>query len=487
MAATDDHSLRTAVAALGGAGEAVVVADAERLHIVAANDTALALLGSDPLGHHIAWLLPDLVAEDLQHRITALLSIGERSIVFTARPRWEAEGGADVPVRVDVVERDGSPFVVAFIRDSPEDRASRPPREPASPLASASERQQTLDRLDAEVRRAFRHRRGLAVVHVRVDVRSGSPDESEQTLMTAARRLRDATRVDETFGRCDPDALLWILHETDLDGAVAAARRARRAIAGERGDVEVVDVGVASLRHGETAPILLRRAEQHRLADEPGGIVPVESGPSVEMGRLLRATSSGDIRAVQAVLADVVRIRGPLPAYDTVIFPTLRLLGEVLLASGGRRSADHRAIWLIDSAVARWPRTPAAKAAPVVAVMPFGLDARRITTQAVRDASASAGWSPLTLELAPGADAPATIGALGATAVIAVVGDDSDLLAVAHLVEDIREYGRGELVAVAAAPGSVLQRWSPPPPARSLESARAVAAALGGPVTRAPA
>ena len=135
MAATDDHSLRTAVAALGGAGEAVVVADAERLHIVAANDTALALLGSDPLGHHIAWLLPDLVAEDLQHRITALLSIGERSIVFTARPRWEAEGGADVPVRVDVVERDGSPFVVAFIRDSPEDRASRPPREPASPLA----------------------------------------------------------------------------------------------------------------------------------------------------------------------------------------------------------------------------------------------------------------------------------------------------------------------------------------------------------------
>lgn len=46
MAATDDHSLRTAVAALGGAGEAVVVADAERLHIVAANDTALALLGS---------------------------------------------------------------------------------------------------------------------------------------------------------------------------------------------------------------------------------------------------------------------------------------------------------------------------------------------------------------------------------------------------------------------------------------------------------
>lgn len=488
MAAADFlTSLQAAVAVLGGAGEAVVVAGAEDLAILAVNAAAEELLGDVRAeGRTLDWMFPDTARGELRTSVDALLRHGGRSMGLTTRPRWEPAGGMSVPVRLDLVRRDGIPLVLAFVRDSPEERALRPSVSDPSPLDGLPDRTALLAELDAEVRRAFRHGRSLAIVNVRLRA-SGRPQRDQQGVVhAAARRLREAVRAEETLGRSGDDSFAWILHEADAKGARAAAERARRAALGDLANGVAVAVGVAALTRGDSATELLRRAELDTIVDPGPGRRGARgaSGLAAEAERLLRAGLDGDARAVADILRTCFEERGHAGAYDEVIQPALRRLSRTSGPEPARPAEEHRAIVLLEWGLARRPRIYAPPDSAVLAVLPMGVEARRVTTCAAADAAATAGWTPVILEVPPASDVTRPVSDLGARAVALVLGDDADLLETAHVIEDLAETIPGIMVVAMGPPGGILRRWSPPPPARALSTAGALVQALGGPSRR---
>jgi GGDEF domain-containing protein len=477
--------LRAAVAALGGAGEAVVVAAADDLGLLALNRAASELLGGVAAeGRPLDWMFPDLLPGELRDRVDALMRAGGRSMGLTTRPRWEPPGGRRVAVRVDLVRREGVPLVLAFVRDSPEERALRPTAAPPSPLAALPDRAALLAELDAEIRRAFRHRRGLGLVSVRVRGPQGTSDPDQETLLDdAARRLREAVRAEETLGRTGRDSFAWVLHEADAAGTRAAAERARRAASGGRPTGVLVRVGLAALARGDSAAELLRRAERDAVSDPgPGRRGGRSSGrldPVADM--VLRAALAGDARALGQAVHACIDDRGHLDAYDEVLHPVVARLTRVAGPDPVRPAEQHRAVVLLEWALARRPRAYAPPDAPVLVVLPLGSDARRVTLHAVMDAGALAGWGGLAVEVPPAADVTRPVLALGAEAVAVVLGDDSDLLEAARIVDGLAELDRGLTLLVAGAPGGIMRRWNAPPPARAVTSASAMATVLGGP------
>ncbi|MFN8110450.1 MAG: diguanylate cyclase [Thermoleophilia bacterium] len=476
-------SLRAAVASLGGGGESVVVAGADDLAIIAVNPAAQELLGdADWAGHTLEWLFPDVGAGELRTRIEALTRHGGKSMGITARPRWESEGGANVPVRLDVVRRDEVPLVVVFIRDSPEERALRPTTDAISPLAELPDRASLLAELDIEVRRAFRHRRGLAIVHVRLRMAGVPEAEQEALVLDAARRLRESVRGEETLGRSGPDGFAWILHEATAQGARTAAERARRVAQGPRSGAAAVSVGVAALVRGDGAADLLRRAELDTQVD-PGPSRRAgrgASGLNAEAERLLRAAIGGDARSVVEIVRACMDERGHVAAYDEVLHPVMRRLVRGGASEPVRPPEEHRAAALLEWAVMRRHRVYPQPDAPVAVVMPMGVEARRVAAAAAADGAARAGWAPITLEVPPASDVTTPIAGLEGGAVILVLGDDSDLLEVAHIIEDAREALPGVQLLVFGTPGGILRRWTPPPPARAVPTTAGLVAALEG-------
>jgi diguanylate cyclase (GGDEF)-like protein len=104
------------------------------------------------------------------------------------------------------------------------------------PLTGAYNRRSLDDFLAREVERARRHRRPLAVAlfdidHFRAVNETFGHRGGDVTLKDVADRLRAQTRKDEFFARYGGEEFATVLPETDLEGAVVYAERARRAVA----------------------------------------------------------------------------------------------------------------------------------------------------------------------------------------------------------------------------------------------------------------
>lgn len=121
------------------------------------------------------------------------------------------------------------------------------------PLTGLPNRRPFEQRLAAEIANAIRHDRSLSLALLDLDNfksindRFGHP-AGDRALMQTAERLREILRRGELLVRLGGEEFAWILPETDLDGAWAAAERARQAIAGRPFD----EVGALTISVGVT-------------------------------------------------------------------------------------------------------------------------------------------------------------------------------------------------------------------------------------------
>ena len=123
--------------------------------------------------------------------------------------------------------------------------------------------------LAAECERSRRHGRRLALAVIDVDHFKAVNDlhghtAGDRALVEVAHRLGAASRSGDILARVGGEEFAWILPETSLEGALAVADRARRAIA----DVPIfgvgavtVSIGVSELLHGGVATELYRQAD----------------------------------------------------------------------------------------------------------------------------------------------------------------------------------------------------------------------------------
>jgi diguanylate cyclase (GGDEF)-like protein len=125
------------------------------------------------------------------------------------------------------------------------------------------------DTLQAEVRRARRYRRPIAVVLVDLDNFKQVNDRAghqagDRLLQSIAGALHDVVRGTETVARLGGDEFALLLPETDLDGAYLTADRVRTAIEVLPEAVEhgvTASAGVADLAQASSADDLLRFAD----------------------------------------------------------------------------------------------------------------------------------------------------------------------------------------------------------------------------------
>jgi diguanylate cyclase (GGDEF)-like protein len=126
------------------------------------------------------------------------------------------------------------------------------------------------ERLDKEVGRARRHESALSLIvfdldhFKRVNDLHGH-DVGNQVLAEAARRLAGLIRSGEMVARVGGEEFAWILPETNAEGALAAAERARRALSEQPFEVVgrlTVSAGVCELGgRAEDAGALFRLAD----------------------------------------------------------------------------------------------------------------------------------------------------------------------------------------------------------------------------------
>jgi len=205
-------------------------------------------------------------------------------------PRAGLRSAVSAPIEVD--GRPWGALSVATTRPEPlpsgtEDRLTRLAELAALAIMSAAARDQMVtlaatdhltglwnrrafqERLAAEIERARRHERPLSLVAMdidhfkRVNDIHGHPT-GDRVLIEVARRLFATVREGEIVARVGGEEFAWILPETDGEGAVGAAERARLAIAAEPfpdvGPI-TVSLGVCDLDEGETASELVRLAD----------------------------------------------------------------------------------------------------------------------------------------------------------------------------------------------------------------------------------
>lgn len=477
-------AVRRAMAALEGAEEVVVVADAASRAILAVNRAGRELLDGRPaVGRPLEWLFPDADASDLRRRVRTLVDAGGRSMGISARAVWDMAQGRPAAARIDVVRRDDVPILVAFVRAHPEDHVLRADRPDA--LAALPGRDTFLALADAEVRRASRHGRPLSMVAVRLVVPAaieGSGEAEAAVLAGVAEQLRAVTRAEEPVARVGRLAFAWLLPEATPEGARVAAERARAVGAAfiEAG-VRVL-VGVAALVPGDSGATLLRRAEGDALAHPGSGGRPGRTAPapSAAGAALLRASLDGDARAVARLVEEALVTYGLPAAFDVVFEPALARVTRGAGVAGAddgdsgsprRYARAHRAVAMLEWGVGRRAPVQPPPDAPVAAMLPIGMDAHRLTLPGACDAAASAGWMPVVVQMPHAADLAPPLARLGAAALVAVLGDDTDLLDAGHLLAGLGEALPAAPLFAVGPPGGLLERWSPPPAALPVSSA----------------
>ncbi len=124
-------------------------------------------------------------------------------------------------------------------------------------------------RLEEEVANAVRHGRPLSIAVIDVDRFKAVNDmyghlTGDRTLEEVARRVAAVVRHGEMLARVGGEEFAWILPESDGDGAVLAAERARQAVAAESfepvGKI-TISIGVAELDASHDRARLYQRAD----------------------------------------------------------------------------------------------------------------------------------------------------------------------------------------------------------------------------------
>lgn len=116
-----------------------------------------------------------------------------------------------------------------------DERATLAAQASTDPLTGLANRRALQERLVAEVSRAQRHKRTLAVAVVDIDHFKevndfGGHDAGDAMLVEVAASLADQTRAEDTLGRIGGDEFAWIMPETTREQALVAVERARRVI-----------------------------------------------------------------------------------------------------------------------------------------------------------------------------------------------------------------------------------------------------------------
>ncbi|MEJ7845594.1 MAG: PAS domain S-box protein [Acidimicrobiales bacterium] len=135
------------------------------------------------------------------------------------------------------------------------------------------------ERLHAEVERTGRYRRNLSVVMLDLDHFKQVNDlhghqAGDRVLAEVARRLRAEARDGDLVARIGGEEFAWLMPETDQEGALAVAERARRAIHdGPFAEVGTVTVsaGVCASTCGPDAGELVRHADLALYRAKGGG------------------------------------------------------------------------------------------------------------------------------------------------------------------------------------------------------------------------
>ncbi len=149
----------------------------------------------------------------------------------------------------------------------------------SDPLTGLANHRAFRDALDAEVERARRHSRPLALAVIDVDHFKSVNDThghvaGDQALVEVAARLTRSSRRGDIVARVGGEEFAWLLPETDRAGARRVAERARRAVAarpvGLAGRV-TVSIGLAELAQATGGTDLYRRADQALYAAKRAG------------------------------------------------------------------------------------------------------------------------------------------------------------------------------------------------------------------------
>jgi diguanylate cyclase (GGDEF)-like protein/PAS domain S-box-containing protein len=182
-------------------------------------------------------------------------------------------------------------------------------------LTGLSNQRTFTDRLDEEVRRARRHGRPLSLVlidldHFKLVNDTHGHEAGNRALAELAERLTALRRGGEVLARVGGEEFAWILPETDGNGALGAAERARAAITGTPFPAIgrlTISAGTCSLDEAKTARELYRQADlalywakslgrntTFRYAPETLGLVP----PDEHARRLEHAKTLAAVRAL---------------------------------------------------------------------------------------------------------------------------------------------------------------------------------------------
>ena len=159
------------------------------------------------------------------------------------------------------------------------------------PLTAVYNRRGLGKHLAASASAAARHRRPLALAVIDVDRfkqindTHGHPG-GDAVLTEIAAIMRRTIRAEDIFGRWGGEEFLAILHDTDIDSAIALGERLRSALEAHEielpnGDRERVTVSIGvSAGDGKSVEELIRRADHALYAAKDGGRNRVEAAPA---------------------------------------------------------------------------------------------------------------------------------------------------------------------------------------------------------------
>jgi diguanylate cyclase (GGDEF)-like protein len=147
-------------------------------------------------------------------------------------------------------------------------------------LTGLANRRCALARLDALLQRTRIHGTALSVVMFDIDhfklVNDGYGHATgDDVLVRVAELSQRFVRADDLVGRLGGEEFVWLLPEVRMEEAARLAERLRRAISDESGEGGLprvtISVGLAARRGGDSADLILARADEALYAAKQAG------------------------------------------------------------------------------------------------------------------------------------------------------------------------------------------------------------------------